>query len=347
MPIGRGKYYYIDRRLPVIGRLFKTLETQDSHVAAYREGVIRGLADRGRFDLLRNLVDGMYSVAELVDAVEHGTEHQLLEYRGNPKLADVIDAFVAEKGKEIRTVDRYARSMHAFMRWGATMVADINPSTIEQYKRDTKAKGRKNSGINRDLVALRQFLTWFAGRGAARQVFNDVTMLPPAPRRTRRLTPGEIARLLEATLAPYRVMFIVMLETGLRPSEACRIEWGDIDVINLTLRVKDSKTAAGERLLPISPRLVGLLQNNRVHVSPSELSLAFSRIAKKAGLKDVQLRDLRRTHLQYCRLSDGDVVKQRDQAGHTSVKHTEAYLGESNVEERRPMVEAAVTAMGI
>lgn len=68
------------------------------------------------------------------------------------------------------------------------------------------------------------------------------------------LSPGQIQLLLSSIESPkYRVLFAVVYGTGMRISEACRLEFGHIDAARGVIRVAGKGNK--ERLVMLSPRL--------------------------------------------------------------------------------------------
>jgi integrase len=115
------------------------------------------------------------------------------------------------------------------------------------------------------IVAWRQFFAW----GRKRYAWPDPTDALVLPRKDqpelRRLTPGEVAAILDAPVDPItRTAVHVLAYTGLRRGELMALRWGDIDLLAGTLRV-DHRTAKGRkgRLIPIPPPLVDHLAETK------------------------------------------------------------------------------------
>lgn len=74
------------------------------------------------------------------------------------------------------------------------------------------------------------------------------------------LAGGEVERLLTALQRPkYRVFFTTVYATGLRVSEACRLETRDIDAARGVIHVRQGK-GQKERFVMLSPRLLSILR---------------------------------------------------------------------------------------
>ncbi len=130
--------------------------------------------------------------------------------------------------------------------------------------------------------------------------------------RERFLTRDELPRVIESLadeLNPYvRGAFMLILLTGLRKSEALRLEWSHVDLDNRLLRIPETK-AGGGRTVPLSDATVQLLEGlpretspfvfpgrtRGTHLSVSNINRAWRRARKAAGVPDVTIHDLRRS----------------------------------------------------
>ena len=134
----------------------------------------------------------------------------------------------------------------------------------------------------------------------------------------------------------YYVYFGTLLYTGLRRGELLALRWRNLDLGNGTLsvvetayrlgsgeyRIKEPKTAQSRRTVVLPPSLVELFRVYRFDqellriqlgiglnaddfvfirpdgspINPNAVTLAFRRIIRRAGLKDIRIHDLRHTH---------------------------------------------------
>jgi len=134
----------------------------------------------------------------------------------------------------------------------------------------------------------------------------------------------------------YYVYLSTLLYTGLRRGELLALRWRNLDLDRASLIVmetayvlgtgeyviKEPKTPHSRRSVSLSPSLVALLKEYRADqellriqlgiglsdndlvfirpdgspINPNAVTLAFHRIIKKAGLKNIRLHDLRHTH---------------------------------------------------
>ncbi len=79
-------------------------------------------------------------------------------------------------------------------------------------------------------------------------------------RRWRVLEPVEVARVLKAfDDERARTVFMTLTLTGLRRFELQALRWKHVNLLDATLRVEESKTEEGERLIALSPALADAL----------------------------------------------------------------------------------------
>ena len=83
-----------------------------------------------------------------------------------------------------------------------------------------------------------------------------------------------------------------MLETGARPiSECLQLRWDDVDLVNDFIQIRESKTGAGIRKVPLSSRCKIELLRWREHVG-----VGFSRyVFPNMSTPDRPLKDIRRS----------------------------------------------------
>lgn len=84
------------------------------------------------------------------------------------------------------------------------------------------------------------------------------------------LTAAEFQRVLDSFLcAKYRVFFAVVFATGMRIGEASLLETRDIDSMQQVIHVRNQK-GGGERLVPMGPKLYGLLRTYYKYERPAK-----------------------------------------------------------------------------
>ena len=181
-----------------------------------------------------------------------------------PTLKDWCKQFV-ESIQHPNTRRRYACSKVALDDFfKEARMPHVTVSRIEQYKRERLAAKVKSATVNRDLALLRQLMKRAEReRYIARNPFEAGNLFLEERKGRRQphiLTYEEETKLLAASNPMLRALVILLVETGLRVGkEALPLKWTDIDFNDETIRVRESKTMAGRRLVPLSASCKGEL----------------------------------------------------------------------------------------
>jgi integrase len=139
-------------------------------------------------------------------------------------------------------------------KFGELQVARITPDAILAYVRERKAAGIANATVNRELDCLRGVLK----KAKRWHLFaDDIHPLPVRQNVGRALDYDEKLRLLK--IASSRPEWqnaawaaTLSLNTTMRGCEIKQLRWRDVDLMERTLTVRQSKTEAGERAIPLN-----------------------------------------------------------------------------------------------
>jgi integrase len=215
------------------------------------------------------------------------------------------------------TKKRYSSSVVSLLvHFGDSRLSDVNPERIEEFKEARLADRVRAATVNRDLAVLRRMLKIAQKKRLINATpFREVEMLEERKERRQPhiLTFDEEKRLLATAADHIRVLATLILETGLRSGkEALALKWEDIDFLNETIRVRQSKTLAGQRIVPMSSRCTAELlrwqglfgPNFSEYVFPKpghsethlrDVRVAWANALSAAGLKQFWIYDLRHT----------------------------------------------------
>jgi hypothetical protein len=88
---------------------------------------------------------------------------------------------------------------------------------------------------------------------------------PKLPRRRWRiLEPVEVSRVLKAfTDEQAKTVFLTLVLTGIRRSELQALRWGDVDLVENVIKIRDSKSEDGIRSIALSTTLAEVLWQHR------------------------------------------------------------------------------------
>lgn len=156
-----------------------------------------------------------------------------------------------------------------------------------------------------------------------------------------RLINAEEERLILAHAAPtLRDVFLLIFDTGMRPSEACRLRWENIDFVRGVILITRGKSKLSRRHLPMSSRVMAMLKDrarlNAEILFPSQrggsvtaaaVGDSFRILRRSLGMsEDVVLYCARHTFATDFMGATGDVSKTQKTLGHGNITTTTRYL---------------------
>lgn len=205
-----------------------------------------------------------------------------------PKDATITFEPWAERWLEITGVSRREtthttyRSLlrtHAYPAFGAARLCDLTPALIEDWVLDL-GRRRSASTTRQALIVVATVLDAAVKHELLRRNVARMVQRPRQPRREAvSYSSDEIARLLDEAAGERLEQFLVVSAfTGLRKGEALALRWADVDIdaafpclrVTGTLMRSDRglvrsepKTYAGRRVVPLVPRAVQALRDQR------------------------------------------------------------------------------------
>jgi integrase len=207
------------------------------------------------------------------------------------------------------------------------------------------------------FTALRRFLRWAKNPLANRR---GVWAVPQETTGRRRwLAPEQLARLYRAARGRERVVLALEGFNGLRRVEVLRLRAKDIDFGRRRLHVLGKGRNGGKwRTLPMfseTERVLRRLSPNPdqdakvIPLSRSGVDLVLRRVAQRAGFPGSGLRvshhDLRRTFGRLAHRAGMDLVQLKNLYGHTSLDQTVHYIGRDE-DEMRAGLDRLATLIG-
>ncbi|SRR5579871_575086 len=174
-----------------------------------------------------------------------------------PLFADWADEFLT-KVTHPNTRKRYGSSVGklktAFTR---ARLSEISAERIEGYKEQRLSEAVEPATINHDLRVLRRMMRLAERkRLISRNPFLEVDFLKQKnPRQPHILSFEEEERILAVAPPFLRALIILILETGMRSHrEALALKWEAVNFEVDSVRVRESKTRAGVRDIPLTSR---------------------------------------------------------------------------------------------
>jgi integrase len=165
-----------------------------------------------------------------------------------------------------------------FLQWVES--SQLEPKSKRYYRngwrmiRDTEISGMRLDQITTDEVAAVQFPGSAPNANNALRTLRRMLgkaeewgLLRTAPRikllkeygRSAVIDPESEARLLAAARQPLRDVLVIMLDTGMRPSEVFRMCWEDVNWETGSIFIPWGKTRNSRRYVPVSKRVMSVL----------------------------------------------------------------------------------------
>jgi integrase len=239
------------------------------------------------------------------------TNKQLAQKVLNLRIAEIIEGRFQLPKSNAPCLERFSKDFLASIRhpntkkryttsignlqahFGDTRLCHINPEGIDEFKEARLADKVRAATVNRDLAVLRRMLKIAERRRLiTSNPFREVEMLEERKERRQPhiLTIKEEDQLLAVATDLIRVLAILILDTGLRSGrEALALKWEDIDFVNESIRIRESKTVAGIRNVPMSNRCKAELLNWRKKLGPEFSPYVFANPRRPAThLKNVR-----------------------------------------------------------
>ena len=249
------------------------------------------------------------------------------------------------------------RNIKAFKPLAGAKLDEIDGETAAGYAAHRQAQGLQVSSVNSSLQVLRRVLRLAAEWGIL-SAAPRIRMLPGVRHRERVVTVPEEAKYLAAAPDPMAGVAAVLVDSGLRPEECFRLRWESITWFNGrngTLLVTHGKTAAARRVLPMTPRVRGILEarwdsagkpaegwvwpapTRSEHLEASSLKKQHSKALRLSRVRPFVLYSLRHTFLTRLGESGCDAWTLARIAGHSSIAMSSRYV--------HPSEDAVLTAM--
>jgi integrase/recombinase XerD len=153
--------------------------------------------------------------------------------------------------KSPRTIDLYLREVRRFADWLAGDLLEVSRRDVETWIREQQAAGRAKATIRSRWIALRNFYGWLVEEDELdASPLAKVRVPKPDPPPPDVLTDDQLRVLLRAcegrSFEDRRDAALIrfMAATGLRVSETCSLEVGDVD---LAMRLATVRAGKGDK----------------------------------------------------------------------------------------------------
>ena len=248
-----------------------------------------------------------------------------------------------------RSLERDKYSIKALMDHFKYMkITQINPMMIESYKKKRLEEKKKSGTVNRELSALRHMFNLAKKWKIIRESpMSEVKLLKEEKFKMRILSKVEADLLIDAAAEYLKPIIITALNTGMRRGEILGLRWSDIDFINYTIHVKNTKSGK-DRIVPMNELVAATFKkqdmssefifSHPLKKDKARINISWSfRVAlRKSGIEKLRFHDLRHTAASWMVVDCGiDLVTVSEILGHSDIKTTMIYCHASQESKRR------------
>jgi integrase len=254
-------------------------------------------ADALRLVIEREIGDGTHTVRSQTVTVAEAFEAWLGDCERRWRIKD---------GMAGTTLQKYRVDAKVLVkRIGSINLADLSSQRIKVLLRDLSEHYAASTVRTNKMMALRQMLKFAVREGLLkRNPLDDNPVRSPMDRKERPALPSkeELQALLGALASrQFRehahvrrnrlIMVMLAMFAGLRAGEICGLQWGDIDFARNGINVrhslsrydglKEPKSRAGNRFVPMAPPLAEMLQSYRDTLG--EVATGYVMTTRKGG----------------------------------------------------------------
>jgi integrase len=278
----------------------------------------------------------------------------LEEPKRSPTFSDALKEFLTwsshQHSARPNTHKRYEVSSRALKRFfGVTPLDQITPAMVEQFKIRRAQKKSEYTGrrlrpatVNRELACLKILFNCFEDTVPKNPV-RKVKFFGEDNEQTRVLTSDEEKLYLLAASQPLRDIATLMLETGMRPEEVCRIRRENVHLDQCYLFNPFGKTKAARRKIPLTEKAIAVFSSRlekvkgdfifpgratdqpivKVNAAHVGTLARINRIRSEASQNPIQrfrLYDLRHTWATRAAMAGIDLVTLAAMLGHSRIQ---------------------------
>jgi integrase/recombinase XerD len=263
------------------------------------------------------------------------------------------------RGLRPLTLAAYEAALIQFSQWTRITHADRPPDAVtardvlEYLQHLRQARGNGDSAVNRAVVVLRSFYRAIVAMGHLEHGANPMAGFPTIKAVPRKLpvslAPDQVNRLLIEPASDTviglrdRAILALLYGTGIRASECASLRCGQVDLLQLTIRVCGK--GGHERTIPLNPKLAEVLRTY-AHARGASLPHApffrsrFGRALSRGSLFErvrtwgrrarvgiaISPHRLRHTFATHLVRAGVGLVTIRDLLGHRLITSTQIYL---------------------
>ena len=260
-----------------------------------------------------------------------------------------------EGKKTPQSIGRDDRSIqHLTKVFGSRQLRQVTTGMVQKYV-DDRMHEKKRGGkpyrpatVNREIMCLSAIFREAIKRGYAdRNPVRGVKQMAEDNIIVRYLSLDEETALLDACTPNLKPIVLCALHSGMRRGEILKLKWEDVDLDQLLIRVKLTKSKK-TRYIPINTKLHEVLKavpklddcpyvfaNPETHDRWCDQNTAWNYTLKRSGVKNFRFHDLRHTFASRLVQAGESIKSVQELLGHASLQVTLRYAHLSASDLRR------------
>lgn len=347
MPAQRSNgRYQLKRKVPGIGKVRRSLRTDHKGIARRRENAVLALAERGQQDVVRAWLDGDVSIAELHEAHEAGTVHELATRirRADATLADACRDALRDKAPDVAdsTLSGYKAALRRFRAFaeaeGLEGVREaLTTDTVQAFKGWCQEEHEvAKETINNYLTAVSVLVTYAERQGWIEERPEIKTYESTV--RISYLDADDLAAYFAELRPAFRPLMRLLVGTGLRLGEAEDLTPARLRLSGEEARalVPDSKSASGVRTVFIPESAAEVLRHHLQRTERGDEEAVFQiprrtvqeehrRARERIGRPSYTIHDHRHTAAVHLARAGMPLHLLQRQLGHANIDMTMRY----------------------
>lgn len=263
----------------------------------------------------------------------------------SPSLQNAYSNFILSRQQCTQaTLEFYKYTAGWFLLWaeqqGITSPDGITAQLIHEYLAGLAEKEKKDTTCHAHARAIRTLVRYWHAEGYIPEVVK-VDMPKLSQKRLPILSPDRVDQVLKACNVRDNAIVSLMVDTGLRLSEVVHLNWGDVDMSNRLIHVKQANGKRA-RIIPIgftaqralleyrrtlenvTDETPMFLTHDHTRFTSDGFSLIFKRLSKRTGIH-VSALALYRTFIILALRSGMNVLEIQAMLGNASFEMIQYY----------------------
>jgi integrase/recombinase XerD len=229
------------------------------------------------------------------------------------------------------------------------LIDKVTTDVLKRFFQDKRDRGIRPHTIASEMKFVRAWLNYLLEIEVISQSPFDKIVIPRLPKLQKKCyTIEEIKKMLSVADDREQLVILLLVDTGVRSTEFCNINAGDIDLANGTVTVRQGKGAKDRTTFIGAQTRKHLIRYWRKHGKPdageplvksqrtrdgrltkSGMRSIVKSISEKAGIEGCNVKKFRRTFAQWSLANDMDLRSIQLLMGHSDIKTTVEYLGDN------------------